>query len=205
MISLVKDDSGENLLGRVPLIHIRNQIIGEEIYGCSDIQDILDLNLLLNAKLRRFGDDVDYCGDPVTLVYGANLKSLERGAGKVWAGIPKDGKVENLVLNTDLPAQQRMIEYLNEELHESAGVPQEKIGGVSNTSGTAMAMIQQPITEKVEVKQTLYAPGYSKAMAMALDLLLICDKKYKLDLGLEGVKAKITGIYKKEQNNRRYV
>ncbi len=200
---IVKDESGVNLLGKVPLVHIRNQIIGKEVYGLSDISDLESLNKLLNSRLRRFNDDVDYCGDPITIIFGARLSSLERGANKTWGGLPADAKVQNLTLDTDLPAQQRMIEYISGGIHESGNVPEDSVNGkkhMSNVSGTSYHYDQIPIIEAVDRKRLVYGKGFKSAIEMGLELLEICDRKYRLNLGLTNVKNEIEAELRKSNN-----
>jgi hypothetical protein len=200
---IVREESGQNILGKVPIVHIRNQIVGKEAYGLSDISDLEPLNRLLNSRLRRFNDDVDYCGDPVTIIYGAKLGNLEKGANKTWAGLPVDSKVENLTLETDLPAQQKMIEYLSEGIHQVGNVPEDSVNGkkhISNVSGSSQQFDQLPIIEAVLRKRIVYGRGIKSAIELGLELLEICDRKYNLGLELSKVKKEITAYNKKSKD-----
>lgn len=217
------EHSGANLLGEIPLIHIKNLLLGKSTYGMSDILQIEPLNKLLNFQIRRFMDDVDYHGDPVTLLYGARISSIEKGEGKMWGNLPFKSKVENLLLETDFPAQQRFIDYLDEAIHSTGSIPKETISGnkaISNTSGIALHMNNMPIIELTDRKRVTYGPGFSKAIMMGLRLMYIIDRsallvkdmqpkdklKFMMQLGdyepigLVQVSEKIQSIYSKHKD-----
>lgn len=178
------DKSGMNILREVPLVHIRNIIVGKNTYGMSDIHQIAPLNQLLNSAIRRFRDDVEYHGDPITLVYGARITQLEKGDGKLWGNLPKGSKVENLELQTDFPAQQKFIEYLEDALATVSGVPTISNQHISNTSGVAMQMANMPIIELTDRKKLTYGSGFASAVGMALRLLAMVEYRQKLIEGL---------------------
>lgn len=180
-----KKESGANILGYVPIVHIKNQLVGKEVYGFSDIGDLEDLNKLLNYSLRRFVNLVDYNIDPVTILYGARVKQMEKGENKLWGNLPKDSRVENLNLNTDLPAMQKMIEYISGALHESGNTSEKSTTGaehISNTSGVALYMNNLPLMELTARKKIAYGPGFQKAIMMGLDLMARVEAKKWLEL-----------------------
>lgn len=173
-------ESGPNILGVVPIIHVRNIPIGKEPYGMSDIEQLESLNKLLNSSIRRFKNDVEYCGDPITLLYGARVSAVEKGEGKLWGNLPFKSRVENLTLDTDFPAQQKFIEYLDSAAHEIGNVPKDLVVGsskISNTSGIALYMLNLPILESTDRKRTQYGQGFERAIQLALKIMLIVEQK----------------------------
>ena len=50
--------------------------------------------------------------------------SVKKGANKVWGGLPKDGRVENLELRGDLSASTNYIKDLKQAMHEIGGMLQ---------------------------------------------------------------------------------
>jgi hypothetical protein len=191
------EESGVNLLDEVPITHIRNLIIGKEVYGMSDIEQLNDLNKLLNGAIRKFTDDVDYSGDPITLLFGVRISQLEKGQGKMWGNLPLKARVENLLLETDFPARQKMIEYIDTALHEVGGIVKESVIGqkaISNTSGVALHMNNLPIIELVDRKKVTYGPGFESALKMALYLMLVVDYRHKV-LGEMAVEDRMLGGY----------
>jgi hypothetical protein len=81
-------DQYENPIGKVPVIHIPNVSISSSPWGQADIWDIIPLNRELNEKMTEISDIINYHSAPVTIITGAKASQLERGAKKVWAGLP---------------------------------------------------------------------------------------------------------------------
>lgn len=203
------DLSGPNLLGRVFLVHVRNMFVGKEPYGLSDCVNTENLNKLLNAAMRRFQKDVEFHGDPVTVVYGAKVDKLEKGEGKMWGNLPKDARVENLEMQTDLPAQQKFMRFLEEALAENMGVPIDSTKGtqgISNTSGTALQIQYLPLTELTARKKITYGTGFKQALMLALDLGVLGEQAMRVQnpafegSGIIQIKEQIEAIVAKEKN-----
>ncbi len=201
--------SGPNLLGRVFLVHIRNMFVGKEPYGLSDCVNTENLNKLLNAAMRRFQKDVEFNGNPVTIVFGAKVDKLEKGEGKMWGNLPKDAKVEQLELQTDLPAQQKFMRFLEEALAENMGIPIDSTKGtqaISNTSGTALQIQYLPLSELTARKKITYGTGFKQALMLALELGVIGEQAMMArnpafeGSGIIQIKKEIDDIIAKEKN-----
>ncbi len=201
--------SGPNLLGRVFVVHIRNMFVGKEPYGLSDCINTENLNKLLNAAIRRFQKDVEFHGNPVTVVFGAKVDTLEKGEGKMWGNLPKDARVENLEMKTDLPAQQKFMRFLEEALAENMGVPLDSTKGtqgISNTSGTALQIQYLPLTELTARKKITYGMGFKQAIMLALELGVLGEEMMKMkDPAFEGsgilqIKKEIEDLIATEEN-----
>ena len=200
--------SGPNMLSQVPLVHVRNFIVGKKTYGYSDVSDIESLNLLLNYCLRRFMNMVDYNADPITVLFGARIHELEKGDNKLWGNLPKDAKVQNLNQDSDFPSLQRFIEYVSSAIHEVASVTENSVQGlkhVSNTSGTAMYMNNLPLLELTDRKRAVYSLGLERALQLALDVILAVGEKmdageeYEVPPGLGEAKTKIKAILAEQE------
>ncbi len=145
-----------NELGFIPFVHIRNLVQAGREDGRGDLDDIIPLNIEYNTKSSNISEIIDYHSAPVTVVYGAKIGNLEKGANKVWGGLPKDSKIENLTMATDLSASKNYVEGLKLSMCEVAGIPETCLGGaqaVSNTSGVALQYINLPLIEKTRMKR----------------------------------------------------
>lgn len=161
----------QNPLGRVYVVHIRNYPAGNSIFGLDDVTDAAPLNRACTSRLTDIGKIVEYHAAPITCVYGAKAGSLVRGPNKVWGNLPKDGKVENLTLDTDLGASREHFLDLKEALHVTMGVPEIAQGtkqAISNTSGVALHTMYLPLIERASVKQNLYGPGFIQHASLCL-------------------------------------
>lgn len=151
-----------NRYGVIPFVQIKNSILAGRNDGISDIECIIPMNVEYNLKKSNVSEILDYHAAPVTLVYGAKIGNLEKGANKLWGGLPKDAKVENLQLDGDLGASNNYLESLKLEMCEVGGVPETVLGGaqsISNTSGVALQYMNLPLIEKTQVKRQVTEVG----------------------------------------------
>jgi hypothetical protein len=183
-------DRMENPYGVIPFVQIKNFPIAGRTYGMGDLDDIIPLNVELNTKRSDISEIIDYHSAPITCVFGAKIGNLEKGANKVWGGLPKDAKVANLELQGDLSASSNYTESLKTSMCEIGGVPETVLGGasaISNTSGVALQYMNLPLIEKTRVKRHCTKDGFEKINKMILHISL-----------LEGLIEKPENISKKD-------
>ena len=164
-------DRMENPYGFIPFVQIKNFPIAGRTRGVGDLEDIIPLNVELNTKKSDVSEVIDYHSAPITLVYGAKIGNLEKGANKVWGGLPKDAKVENLSLQGDLVASTSYIQDIKTAMCEIAGVPETVLGGsaaISNTSGVALQYMNLPLIERTRVKRQCSSNGLQLVNKMIL-------------------------------------
>jgi hypothetical protein len=155
-------------LGEVPLVFIRNRPEAASTYGTSDIAAIYDMNKLYNEKLQDISDIINYHAAPVTLAYGVRLKNLQKGARKFWAGLPspKDAKIENLELKSDLAASNAHLKSVMDLIFTLGEMPEIAFGktqAVSNTTGLAIQLMYQPLLDVLNIKHKSYGSGLANA------------------------------------------
>jgi hypothetical protein len=164
----------DNVIGLIPIAHIKNFPTTWE-YGISDLQDVVSLNREINEKITNFSDIVNYHVAPTTIVFGSKADRLEKGSNKTW-GLPKDARVENLHLQSDMPAMQVILELLKKGMYETASIPEQAFGNlqpVSNTSGVALEMMYHPIVRKTKKKRLTYSRGIIDASILILKYLTV--------------------------------
>jgi hypothetical protein len=160
-----------NPIGKVYVVHVRNFPMGDSIYGADDLTEVEKLNLELAGATTSIGQVIKYHGDPVTLVFGARASNLKKGPNKIWGNLPKDGRVENLELASDLTASNAHKNDLKEDLHALMGVPEIAQGtkqAISNTSGVALHTMYLPLIERATMKQRLYGPKLVDVLILVL-------------------------------------
>lgn len=165
----------QNPYGFIPFVQIKNFPIAGRSRGVGDLDDIIPLNVELNTKKSDVSEVIDYHSAPITLVYGARIGNLEKGANKVWGGLPKDAKVENLGLQGDLVASTGYIQDVKTSMCEIAGVPETVLGGasaISNTSGVALQYMNLPLIERTRVKRQCSSTGIQLVNKMILFIAL---------------------------------
>ena len=164
-------DRMDNPYGFIPFVQIKNFPIAGRTYGLGDLDDVIPLNIEYNTKKSDVSEVIDYHSAPITLVYGAKIGNLEKGANKVWGGLPKDAKVENLSLQGDLVASNNYINSIRTAMCEIAGIPETVLGGasaISNTSGVALQYINLPLIEKTRVKRSCSKEGLERVNKIIL-------------------------------------
>jgi hypothetical protein len=174
----IEQETLPNMYGIIPFVQIKNYPIAGKSEGVSDLEDLIPLNTELNLKKSDISEIIDYHAAPVTVVYGAKIASLEKGANKLWGGLPKDGKVENLELKGDLAASVSYVTDLKTAMHEVGGIPEGSLGGdqhISNTSGVALQFANMPIIERVNVKRMCSKAGFEKVNKLILLVAVIED------------------------------
>lgn len=148
-----------NPLGEIPLIHIPNFPLAGEFYGISDVMDLVDLQKELNEKSTDISDVVNYQGSPVTVVTGAKLANLERGANKIW-GLPEGANVKNLGLEGELRASVDYKDGIKQSLMEIGGIPDEILGTFGkHASGVQVSLRYMPLLQRRKVKIATYSLG----------------------------------------------
>lgn len=160
-----------NISGEIPIVHIPNMPISGMFHGKSDLAELVPMNQELNEKLTDVSDIINYHAAPVTLIFGAIAQKLEKGAKKVWSGLPKDGRVENLELQSDLAASNAYIERIKKAMLEIGQTPEIALGSqqaISNTSGVALHVQYQPLIDKTRIKQMTYGQGIKEINRLIL-------------------------------------
>ena len=159
-------DSRPNPLGTIPIVHIPNVRISGSPWGLSDCHDIISLNRSYNETATDIADIVNYHAAPVTVIIGAKASQLEKGANKVWGGLPKDARVENLEGGgSGLKGAMDFLATLKKSMHEMIGVPETALGQaqpISNTSGVALSIQFQPLMNRYHQKIVQYARGLER-------------------------------------------
>ena len=155
----------------IPFVQIKNLVVAGRNEGRGDLEDLIPLNTEYNMKESNVSEIIDYHAAPVTVVYGAKIGNLEKGANKMWGGLSKEARVENLELKSDLGASSNYINNLKVAMCEVGGIPETVLGGsqsISNTSGVALQYINLPLIEKTRLKRTSTEDGLERLNKLIL-------------------------------------
>lgn len=165
-----------NKYGVIPFIQVKNMELAGRTWGTSDLDDLVPMNTELNLKKSDVSEIIDYHSAPVTVVFGARIGQLEKGANKVWGGLPKDGRVENLTMNTDMTASNTYIGGIKQAMHEVGSVPEGALGketSISNTSGVALEVQMMPLIERTRDKRKSSSNALVKVNKLVLKIGLM--------------------------------
>ena len=170
-------DSRPNPLGLIPVVHIPNVPVSGSPWGLADAHDIITINRAYNEISTDIADIVNYHASPVTVIVGAKASNLEKGAKKVWGGLPKDAQVFNLEGGAQgIEGALKYLELLKRSMHEIMNIPETALGQVqqiSNTSGVALSIQYQPLMNRWSQKASQYGIGIEKINELALRTLAL--------------------------------
>lgn len=170
-------DSRPNPIGVIPIVHIPNTRVSGSPWGLPDCHNIINLNRAYNETATDIADIVNYHAAPVTVIVGAKASQLEKGAKKVWGGLPKDAQVFNLEGGgSGLQGALQYLETLKRSMHEMTGIPETALGqvqAISNTSGVALSMQFQPLMNRRNQKIVMYAEGLERINELVLRTLAL--------------------------------
>ena len=167
----------KNKYGVIPFVQIKNLSLVGKDEGVSDLEDIIPLNTEYNMKQSNVSEIIDYHSSPVTVVYGARISNIEKGANKLWGGLPKDAKVENLEMKGDSGLSKNYIDSLKLSMCEVGNIPETVLGGasaISNTSGVALQYINLPLIERTRMKRQETISGIVRLNKMII-LVALCE------------------------------
>lgn len=167
----------DNKYGVIPFVQIKNLSIVGKTEGIGDLDDIIPLNVEYNMKSSNVSEIIDYHSAPVTVVCGAKIGNIEKGANKIWGGLPKDAKVSNLELNGDNGLSQNYMDSLKLAMCEVGNIPETVLGGaqaISNTSGVALQYINLPLIERTRMKSQSTECGLERVNKMII-LVALCE------------------------------
>jgi len=167
-----------NPLKMVNVVPIKNIPVAGESLGQSDIKDIKPIQKEINEKMTDISDIINYHSAPITIIKGARASKLERGARKVWGGLPKDADVFNLELKSDLSAALNYVGILKTAMFEIGKIPENALGAkksISNTSGVALHIENQPLMELTRTKWATYGKGIQQINILILRFAELLD------------------------------
>ena len=131
-----------NKYGFIPVVHIKNKPNSAGYYGKSDANDILKINKIYNEMNQQIKAIIDYHVTPTTVITGASAKSLKKGLGQIWSGLPAEANVFNLGLDVDLSSALQFTKDLKTAMHELSDVPENSLGKIQAISNTSAAALQ---------------------------------------------------------------
>ena len=149
-------DSRPNPLGVIPIAYEPNIRVPGSPWGLPDIDSVIPLNRELNEKALEVSDIINYHAAPLTVVVGAKLANIEKGASRVIT-LPKEASMTNLQGLVELNGPLAYMDYIKRAMHEMTGVPESALGQmqpISNTSGVALHIQYQPLMNRYDRKTT---------------------------------------------------
>jgi hypothetical protein len=163
----------DNPLNKILIVHGIHQLKAGSQYGNGLIEDIIDSQKLFNEKTSNISEILDYHAAPITIIYGAKARQLEKGANKIWSGLPYNAKVENLSSEGNIPTAREFVQDAKQWMHELANIPINSLGAareISNTAGVALSIEYEPLIEISEDVRFYFDKGIRKVNELIIDI-----------------------------------
>lgn len=180
----------KNSFGFIPVVHIKNKPTSDGYYSYSDARDILKINKVYNELAQELKNIIDYYGTPTTVITGGTAKTLRKGLGNIWSGLPPEANVFNLGLGEDLSSSINFMATLKTSMHELSDVPENTLGkiqAISNTSAAALQVTYQPLIMQADLKWLTYGDGVTAINSLILKILQIMDEKAYTAIGVKDI------------------
>ena len=172
---------GRNPFGMVNVVHFPNFDDPTSSFGQSDTISVIPLNEEYNSTANCVRKIIKYHAEPTTIIFGARASKLEKGAKKVWSGLPVDARVENLQFTADLNATYSYLSNVEEQIYKVGSIPGvlfKTDRAMSHTSGTAMKMLYEPLLNLTDRKVTSFTAScrvVNKLLLLGLDYMGVSD------------------------------
>lgn len=168
----------DNPFNFIPIVHVKNKPTSDGYFAKSDVEDILKINKTYNEMTQEVKNIIDYYGTPTTVITGATAKTLRKGLGNIWSGLPPEANVFNLGLGEDLSGTMQFLTMLKTNMHELSDVPENSLGkiqAISNTSGAALQITYQPLIQQADKKWMMYGEGIEEVNQMIAKITRIME------------------------------
>lgn len=163
-----------NPYGIIPIVHFKNISLNGAQFGISDLTDVIGMNVELNLKKTDISEIIDYHAAPLTAVFGAKLSQLEKGANKIYGGLPKDARIENVELKSDMTLNTHFTEGILDGMLKIGGVPEISFGKdiPTNVSGVAMDLAFTPLLDILKFKNVNNKPALKQVNRLIVKIAL---------------------------------
>ena len=150
--------AGPNPYGVIPFVHVPNLPSPNELWGRSDLADVVPLNRELNERLSDQADVIRYHADPPVVFRGVeDHNAITVGPGSVW-DLPRDADVKLLEWQGQPVAVQEHINLVLRALYETAETPRTAFGDSGRVlSGVALETELRPLIQKTLRKRIIWS------------------------------------------------
>lgn len=165
---------GENLLGRIPVVHIQNLAQPLRYAGLSDVEPLIPLQDELNTRLSDRANRVTFQSFKMYLGKGID-RFTERpvGPGQMWSTDNPDASIEAFGGDATSPSEEAHLSEIRDALDKASGVTpiaagliRGKVGNL--TSENALRVILMGTLAKTEKKRVTYGDGLVRVCELAL-------------------------------------
>lgn len=166
----------------VPLEHVKNIHVPNHPYGKSDIEDVLDPQMMLNRTNNDLANLLKWIS--TVNMWGKNLEGMEAlvaGLSKIYS-LPEDGELHTFEKPGDPYITNTFAQQRKGAIVDLAGVSESMLSGsqLSASSGRALAMAFQGTIRKLNPRMKRFSAGLESINRNTLKLYEIYYPDTKL-------------------------
>jgi len=168
---------GENLLGRVPVVHIQNFAHPMNYEGAGEVEPLIPIQDELNTRLSDRANRVTF--QSFKMYLGKGIDGFENrpiAPGRMWATDNPDASIEAFGGDAESPGETAHIAELREAMDKTSGVTplaagllRDSLGNL--TSATALRVVLAGTLARLERKRVTYGAGLVEANRIILEAL----------------------------------
>jgi hypothetical protein len=168
---------GENLLGRVPVVHIQNFASPMNYEGTGEVEPLIPIQDELNTRLSDRANRVTF--QSFKMYLGKGIEGFENrpiAPGRMWATDNPDASIEAFGGDAESPGETAHIAELREAMDKMSGVTplaagllRDSLGNL--TSATALRVVLAGTLARLERKRVTYGAGLVEANRIILEAL----------------------------------
>jgi len=168
---------GENILGRLPVIHIQNLPLPMYYAGVGDVEPLMPIQDEINTRLSDRANRVTFQSFKMYLGKGIdNFEDRPVAPGRMWSTNNPDASIEAFGGDADCPSENAHIAELREAMDKmsgitplAAGLLRDRLGNL--TSAAALRVTLMGTLAKVNRKRITYGQSIVELNRLLLELL----------------------------------
>lgn len=185
---------------RVPFIEFPCFPVSGETEPLNILDQLVELNQYIDQLFSQHADIIARYANPVVLdkASGQSPENIRKAMGAPGAVIPvkRDGNIELLGWNGNVPAIQDQISFALDALFDLAGKPRSSFGQtVTNQSGIVTNLALTPTLQSNEYHESIWGQQLSILNEMILQLW---------EKNMEGDRIEMRGRYKGQTGSTKY-
>lgn len=166
--------SGDNSLGRIPLVHIQNTAVPFSYTGVSDVEPLIPLQDELNTRLSDRANRITM--QSFKMYLGKNIENFDKlpvAPGRMWMSDEKDADVIEFGGDASSPSEDAHLSDIREAIDKISGVTPIAAGAIKGrigrlTSAAALRVTLQALLAKTEKKRTTYGSAIAQMCELSL-------------------------------------
>ncbi len=163
-----------NPYGWIPYVIFPNQGRPHELWGDSDLVDLVDVCRELNRRMTVIARILQVSGNPIAVLENVTgSDGIRADEGAVWE-LPEGSRAYllDMLQGGGVRLHIDYIDQLYRALYDLAETPRTAFGDSGrNVSGAALEVEIQPLVQKVQRRRRVWDAVYRQRNAMLLDLL----------------------------------